>query len=275
MTPPRTYPPGVPCWIDLEPADTDAAVAFYTELFGWRFDLATPPGIPEFYLIATLNGVDVAAIGPHRGGGEWNTYVAVTSADEAAERVIGAGGRVDSGPHDAGPGGRWAGCADPCGASFRLWEARRRLGAQAVNVPAAWNFSDLHTHDPDAAEAFYAELFGWAGAPMAEGGTMLRVPGYGDHLAATSDPGIHDRQAHAPSGFADVVGAIVPAAPGEEPHWHVTFTVADRDAMAEAAHRLGGSVLAVDDAPWSKQATLAGPTGEVFTVSQFTPPVDV
>ncbi|MEZ5412427.1 MAG: VOC family protein [Acidimicrobiales bacterium] len=271
MSPSRTYPPGVPCWIDLEPADTDAAVDFYTALFGWRFDDAAPPGSPEFYLIASLDGADVAAIGPHRGESGWNTYVAVESADEAAERVAGAGGRVETGPHDAGPGGRWAGCTDPDGASFRLWEARRRPGAQAVNVPAAWNFSDLHTHDPDGAEAFYADLFGWVGAPMAEGGTMVRVPGYGDHLAATSDPGIHERQVHTPPGFADVVGAIVPAGPGEDPHWHVTFTVADRDAVAEAAHRLGGTVLAVDDAPWSRQATLRGPTGEVFTVSQFTP----
>lgn len=275
MSSARTYPPGVPCWIDLEPADTDVAVTFYTGLFGWRFDNAAPPGSPEFYLIATVDGADVAAFGPHRGDGQWNTYMAVRSADEAAERVVGAGGRVDSGPHDAGPGGRWAGCTDPGGAVFRLWEARRRLGAQAVNVPSTWNFSDLRTDEPEQAEAFYADLFGWTGTPMAEGGTMLRVPGYGDHLVATSDPDIRQRQANAPAGFADVIGAIVPAGPGEAPHWHVTFTVADRDATAEAAHRLGGTVLAVDDAPWSKQATLAGPTGEVFTVSQFTPPVTV
>jgi len=264
----------VPCWIDLEPADTDAAVAFYAELFGWRFSDAAPADSPERYLIATLDGADVAAIGPHRGGGGWNTYVAVESVEEMAQRVTWAGGQVDTGPHDAGPGGRWAGCADPGGASFRLWEARRRLGAQAVNVPSAWNVSDLRTHDPDGAEAFYADLFGWVGAPMAEGGTMVRVPGYGDHLA-TIDPGIHERQVHTPAGFADAVGAIVPAGPGEEDHWHVTFTVADRDAAAEAAHRLGGTVLAVDDAPWSKRATLAGPTGEAFTVSQFVPAVTV
>ena len=36
--------------------------------------------------------------------------------------------------------------------------------------------------------------------------TMIQVPGYGDHLAATVDPDIHERQATAPPGFADVIG---------------------------------------------------------------------
>ena len=50
---------------------------------------------------------------------------------------------------------------DPEGIEFRIWQARRRLGAQVVNQPGAWNFSDLHTSDPGAAVAFYQEAFGW------------------------------------------------------------------------------------------------------------------
>jgi uncharacterized protein len=30
------YQPGVPCWIDTWQPDADAAVAFYTQLFGWE-----------------------------------------------------------------------------------------------------------------------------------------------------------------------------------------------------------------------------------------------
>ena len=36
----RTYPHGVPCWIDTEQPDTAAAREFYGGLFGWRFEEA-------------------------------------------------------------------------------------------------------------------------------------------------------------------------------------------------------------------------------------------
>ena len=42
----RTYPSGVPCWIDIEPPDADAAQEFYTGLFGWTFSNAMPPDAP-------------------------------------------------------------------------------------------------------------------------------------------------------------------------------------------------------------------------------------
>ena len=45
--PPRTdYPTGVPCWIDLEPPDVDAAIEFYGALFGWSFEDRLPAGRP-------------------------------------------------------------------------------------------------------------------------------------------------------------------------------------------------------------------------------------
>ncbi|MCP2281736.1 hypothetical protein APR04_000625 [Promicromonospora umidemergens] len=45
-TTPRTYPHGVPSWIDLETQDVDAALDFYGELFGWKFTEKLPPGAP-------------------------------------------------------------------------------------------------------------------------------------------------------------------------------------------------------------------------------------
>ena len=43
----RTYPEGVPSWIDIEQPDLDAAQAFYGGLFGWTFEPATPPDAPS------------------------------------------------------------------------------------------------------------------------------------------------------------------------------------------------------------------------------------
>ena len=274
MPEPRTYPPGVTCWVDTEQPDVEAAARFYAELFGWTLTNALPPDAPGSYFIATLAGQDVAAIGSGSSGSPtWNTYVAVENADATAAAVLAVGGKVVSDPQDAGPGGRTATCTDPAGAEFRLWQARRRLGAQLVNTPGAWNFSDLYTPDRDAAMAFYTSIFGWRTADLAGGGwAMLQVPGYGDHLAATVDPGIAERQAFAPPGFADVIGGLVVTGPGGAASWRVTFTVADRDATASTAERLGATVVDSTEDGWTRKARLRDPQGAELTVSQFTPP---
>jgi predicted enzyme related to lactoylglutathione lyase len=267
----RTYPHGVTCWVDTEQPDPAAAAEFYRGLFGWTLSDAMPPDAPGTYLIATLDGQDVAAIAPAIGGrpAAWNTYVAVDDTDAAAARVPALGGQVAIPPADAGPGGRWALCLDPLGAEFRLWQARRRLGAQLVNVPGTWNFSDLHTPDPRTALAFYGPLFGWVTEDYPGDVIMLRVPGYGDHLAATVDPGIRERQATAPPGFADAIGGVVR---DDEPSWSVTFSVADRDDSAATAERLGGTVVSSAEGMWSRTALVRDPQGAQFTLSQFTPP---
>jgi predicted enzyme related to lactoylglutathione lyase len=267
----RTYPHGVTCWIDTEQPDPAGAARFYCGLLGWTLTEAVPPGAPGSYRIATLAGKDVAAIAPGAGTATWNTYVAVDNCDATTERVPDLGGTVTSPPADAGPGGRAAACADPQGAPFRLWQARRRLGAQLTNAPGTWNFSDLHTSDPAAVTAFYAPLFGWRALDLPGAGTLLQVPGYGDHLAATVDPDIHERQAGAPPGFADVIGGVAATRPGEPPRWHVTFSVAERDAAATAAERLGGTVLATGQDAWSRTALVRDPQGAEFTLSEFAP----
>ena len=139
MSDERSYPAGVPCWVDTDQPDVDPARRFYGDLFGWEFEDAVPAGAPGTYLIASLGGKDVAAIGPAESGAgaEWNTYIAVDDADAAAASVRAAGGTTILDPVDAGPGGRLAGCADPRGARFRLWQPRRRLGAQVVNAPGS------------------------------------------------------------------------------------------------------------------------------------------
>jgi predicted enzyme related to lactoylglutathione lyase len=270
--PQRTYPHGVTCWIDSEQPDLEAAGRFYSGLFGWTLTDAMPPDAPGSYLIASLDGQDVAALTTGTGPPAWHTYVAVDDADKSAAAVTAAGGTVTSGPADVGPAGRTATCADPAGAPFRLWQARRRLGAQLTNAPGSWNFSDLHTPDRAAAAAFYGSVFGWVLADLAQGaGTMVQVPGYGDHLAATVDPGIHERQASAPPGFADVIGGLVLDTPAR---FEVVFTVADRDETVATAQRLGATVGSTSDNLWTRQAVLRDPQGAELTVSQFTPPDD-
>jgi predicted enzyme related to lactoylglutathione lyase len=156
---------------------------------------------------------------------------------------------------------------------LRIWQARRRLGAQVANLPGTWNFSDLHTPDPGAAIAFYEQAFGWQVDDLGFG-MMIRRPGYGDHLEATVDPGIRARQSvlAAPPGFEDAIAWIATSSPDEAPHWHVSFTVANRDRTVVEAERLGAKVLGQSDTEWTRTALIRDPQGAEFTASQFTPP---
>ncbi len=162
-----------------------------------------------------------------------------------------------SAPADAGEGGRGAVLTDPEGAEFRIWQARLRLGAQVVNDPGAWNFSDLRTADPTAAIAILHRAFGWQVDDLGFA-TMIRRPGYGDHLEATVGPDIRARQSGvvAPPGFEDAIAWVAATAPDEPPHWHVSFAVPDRDHTAAEAERLGVQVLGQDDTEWTRTAQI-------------------
>ena len=270
----RSYPAGVPCWVDTEQPDVEAAMHFYGGIFGWEFEDIAPSGSTGRYVLATLDGKEAGAItGPGTGVAAWNTYVSVDDADAAARHLLSVGATLKSAPADAAAGGVQAVLADPEGAEFRIWQARGRLGAQAVNLPGGWNFSDLHTTDTEAAAAFYTKAFDWQFDTL-DFGIMIRRPGYGDHLEATVDPNIRVRQSGdlVPKGFEDAVAWLASAAPGERPQWHVTFTVADRDRTAQEAVRLGAVILGEDDTEWTRTVLIRDPGGAVFTASQFTPP---
>ena len=280
------YPAGVPCWVDTGQPDPEAAVAFYGDLFGWEFEDRTPAGSQQRYHVAQLRGRDVAAVGSRPDGAPstpaWNTYIAVESADEGAAKTREAGGSVLMEPFDVSDAGRMGVFADPSGAAFYVWQAKERSGAQLVNEPGTWNFSELNTRDPDGAKAFYGAVFGWEASGLdADGGEFgfWRVPGYGDFLEQR-DPDVRRRQADvgAPKGFEDAVAWLVPMTSDQLPddalpHWSVTFAVADADLIADRAAKLGGKVLVPPlDAPWVRMTVLSDPQGAVFTASKFTPP---
>ena len=274
------FPAGVPSWIDTEQADVDAAATFYAGVLGWQFDDRTPPGTDGRYLVATLDGRAVAGIsslgGRSHAPARWNTYIAVDDADEAVTRVRDASGSVVTGPSDVGDLGRAAACADPAGAAFRLWQPGSLSGAESVNVPGAWNFSELNTSDAAGATRFYGAAFGWKVDEVDMGaisGTMVRLPGYADFLEQF-DPGIRKRHADfgAPPGFTECVAWILPLQPGASPHWSVSFAVADADAVAAAARDLGGSVVVEPfDIPPVRSTVIDDPAGARFTANVFKP----
>lgn len=279
------YPAGVPCWVDTEQRDPEAAAAFYSGLFGWTTVDRNPVGSPQPYFVGQIDGGDVAGItslmteAPN--GPAWNTYVAVASADEAAERARAAGGSVVMDPFDVGEAGRMAVLADREGAVICVWQAGASIGSERVNEHGSVNFNSLHTKDRESAVAFYGALFGWDAGPMdpsGEGAWMFRLPGYSDHLER-NNPGWKAGMAElgAPEGFSDTVALLVPIGedpePGQVPHWGVTFAVDDADTAAKTAESLGATVVVPPfDAPWVRMSIVRDPQGAVFTASQYVPP---
>jgi predicted enzyme related to lactoylglutathione lyase len=274
------YLPGVPCWIDTSQPDPEAAVAFYSGLFGWDLEDVMPPGSAGKYFIARLRGGDVAAVGAAPEGGPptavWNTYIWVESADEAASKVLDAGGRVLTEPFDVMDAGRMAVFTDPEGAAFCVWQAKQHKGARVVNEHGSLNFNGLNTRDATGAKSFYGSVFGWETLNLGGGAEMWKLPGYGDYLEQ-SNPGLRKQMAEsgAPRGFEDVVAALSPIAddqPDVPAHWSVTFGVDDADATAARAAELGGQVIVPPfDAPWVRMTVIADPQGATFIASKYVP----
>jgi uncharacterized protein len=269
IAPTARYLAGVPCFVDTAQPDIEAAQRFYGGLFGWEFSEWTPGQ----YWIAKLDGLDVAGMAKQPDQpASWNTYIQVESADRATADAMQLGARVLAPPFDVANAGRMSVIADPTGATFCTWEPRGYEGAQLVNAAGSWNWSDLYTPDPSAAEPFYRALFGWEETAVSFGetsATMWRRPGYGDLLEART-PGtrkMHE-DAGAPEGFTDAIGWLLQ---DDGPsRWAVTFSVADTDASAARAAELGGEVIAAPyDAGPVRVAQIKDPHGAVFTISRY------
>jgi len=267
------FPPGVPCWVDTQQPDRDAALRYYGAVFGWSFENHLQRG-DRAYDLATLDGRVVAAIGsgPSDTTATWTTYIGVDDVEAAVAHVAAAGGTVVAPPLRAGNAGRLALVTDPTGANLALWEPGRRKGVELVNEPGSWNWSLLSTPDPAGAAAFYAEIFGWETDLDAPGPKLVRLPGYADFLEQF-DPELRARHAAGgvPEGFSDAVAWILPSRGAA--FWAVTFSVADADAAAQAAEQEGGRVVSgPTDTEWTREVVLADPAGATFTASAFRPP---
>ena len=235
-----------------------------------------PPGAPGAYLIASLDGRDVAALAPPAFDvpTAWNTYVAVEDADAGAAAVTAAGGTVAAGPDDAGPGGRFALCADPAGARFRLWQARRRLGAQLVNAPGHVELQRPAHARPRHGDGVLraAVRLGVRGPRLRDDDPPpgLRRPPGGDRRPGHPRPPGRRRRAAGVRGRDRVARARrVPASP-------TTGTSRSRSRIAtRRPPRRSGSaatILAREDTDWTRTALVRDPQGAAFTLSQFTPP---
>src|SRR5437660_7420186 len=156
-----SFPQGDFCWIELSTSDGNSAKKFYTGLFGWSTNEISMGDQPP-YVMVQKNGKDVAGLLENKNAPpHWMSYVAVSSADDAAKKAKSLGAKVVAGPFDVMDVGRMAVIQDPQGAMFSLWEEKRPNRVMIVNEAGAMCWNELYTPDIEGSRKFYVGLFDW------------------------------------------------------------------------------------------------------------------
>ncbi|HYY88921.1 MAG TPA: VOC family protein [Chloroflexota bacterium] len=240
------YSPGTPMWIDLGTSDVEASKRFYGGLFGWQTqDLGPEAGGYGFF---TLNGKMVGGVGPLMNPQQppaWSTYISTSDAEATARSAQEAGGTVVVQPMDVMGQGKMSAFTDPSGAYIAAWQPIQHSGAEVINEPNSYCWTELATRDIETAKRFYPRVFGW-GAETNQNYTEWKV---GGRSVAGAMP------------MSDQMPANVP------PHWLVYFAVADCDASANRAQELGANVMVPPmDVPVGRFAVLGDPQGARFGI---------
>jgi uncharacterized protein len=129
-TPREERPEGAPqlgdaSWHELMTTDAEAAMKFYSEVFGWQPSEAMDMGEMGKYQmfnrpVGMIGGMmnkpkEMANVPPN-----WGIYFLVSDINAAIERVKANGGQILNGPMEV-PGGDWiVNAMDPQGAAFSL-----------------------------------------------------------------------------------------------------------------------------------------------------------
>jgi uncharacterized protein len=125
-------------WHELATTDPEAALSFYSELFGWSKGSAHPMGEMGAYQLVSHGGQDVGGVYKAHDNStppSWLSYVRVANAAKAASAAKSAGGRVLNGPMEV-PGGSWiVVMLDPQGGAFAVVE--RPKAAKAASAKSA------------------------------------------------------------------------------------------------------------------------------------------
>ncbi|QNA86261.1 VOC family protein [Sphingomonas sp. So64.6b] len=231
-----TNPEGTPIWYELMTADPDASKKFYDTVIGWTVGDAPPDG-QDYRMInvsAESGGGQVGGVlrlTPEMiaGGAKptWLFYIGVDDVDASVEKIEAAGGSVLMPAWDIPDIGRIAMVADPQGIPFYIMRGASDQSSTAYDRMGMGkcNWNELATTDQEAANAFYATVFGWTYPDKME------MPGMGDYVfVAVGD---------------QTIGATMNRQPdGPPPAWQFYFRAPDIEVAAQKVKDGGGTVHA-------------------------------
>ena len=247
------HDPGTPNWVDIGSRDLPKTVAFYSGLFGWEpNDMGEEAG---HYTMFTVNGLNVAAAGPMQNDTDpaaWMSYISVADIDASVALADANGAKVLMPPMEVMTAGKMAVLLDAEGSAFSMWQPQEHIGAQLVNEPNTFCWSELWTRNVEGAKAFYGAVFGWGSSTDDSGEMPYTEFKLGDKTIA--------------GGWA--IPAEVPAQVPS--NWLIYFAVADCDATVEKAKSLGATIMKeATDIPPGRFAGITDPNGTNFAVLQF------
>lgn len=236
--------------MDLLASDVDAAIEFYSRLFGWEF-LDDPHARSQGYIPALLDGEPVSGVVANDPDSDapdaWTTYLNVADIHAAMFATKLHGGKGYLKPVAIDGQGTVALIGDPSGAGVGLWQAfaPATYPVKRSHGRRVWN--ELHTKHFELAARFYREALGWELSPVADS------PEFRYYTLGQG--------ADAVAGLYDIAGQDT--AEG----WRSYFAVDDADLAAALTEDLGGRILgAPHDSYFGRTAMLADRGGAEFAV---------
>jgi uncharacterized protein len=126
--PPDEGPPriGSFCWDELHTKDQDAAVKFYSSVFGWTGKVGADDAMKYWHWqnagkdIGGMMSLMAPNIPPH-----WMAYIAVSDPDASCKKAVELGGKIVMPPMDIPKVGKFGVITDPTGAAIALFRSAR------------------------------------------------------------------------------------------------------------------------------------------------------
>lgn len=243
-------------WYEHLTKNPRAAIAFYSEVVGWK---TQPFGEGGSYVMwvgrqGPLGGVmalpdEVAQLGvpPH-----WIGHVEVADVDATVALTRKLGGKVHREPTDIPTVGRFAVIADPQGAALSVFKPSTAMALHELAEEGEFCWNELLTSDSAAAFAFYAALFGWKSLQELEMGALgtYRIFGLGDKPR----------------------GGMMTTPPGTPmpPMWLFYTATRDLEAAIKRATAKGAKLMSgpMDVPGGGRIANLIDPQGAAFALHQ-------
>ncbi|MEO6774817.1 MAG: VOC family protein [Kofleriaceae bacterium] len=220
-------------WYELLTTDPRGAIAFYTDVLGWK----TEPFAGGDYTMwvasqGPLGGVTQLPDAAKQMGAPpyWQANVEVENLDAALAKVKELGGKVIH-VEDVPTVGRFAVIADPQGAVIALFTPASAMTAHDTQQHGEFSWHELYTTDHVAAIEFYRQIVGWQKLDEFDMGPM------GKYFLWGRDGDQLGGMMTMPPGMTTPDGKPLP------PSWMYYVTTTDFDAAFERAKARGAKVL--------------------------------
>ena len=249
---------GLFVWFELLTRDPKAAIAFYSEVVGWK----TQPFGEDGYTMwvgsqGPLGGVmqlpaEAAKMGapPH-----WLASVQVENVDATVTLAKKLGGKVYMEAFDIPTVGRYAVLGDPQGPSISVFTPGGAMPPHDTSKEGEFCWNELVTSDSVAAFSFYSALFGWKVLQEMDMGPMgtYRIYGVGETR----------------------LGGMMtsPKSGGPPPMWLHYLEISDLDAALARATKRGAKVMngPMDVPGGGRVVALQDPQGAGFALHRSPP----